>query len=53
MPAIDSATNDIDNSVMIDDVKEFNSVHLHGATVKMNHDGVNMVCMFSVTETTM
>jgi len=43
MPAIDSATNDIDSSVMIDDVKEFHSSHLHGAIVKMNHDGVDMV----------
>jgi len=28
---------------MIDDVKEFHSSHLHGAIVKMNHDGVDMV----------
>jgi len=43
MPAIASATNDIDSSVMIDDVKEFHSPNFHGAIVKMNHDGVDMV----------
>ena len=43
MPAIVSATNDIDSSVMIDDVEEFHSSHFHGAVVKMNHDGVDMV----------
>jgi len=43
MPAIASATNDIDSSVMIDDVEEFHSAHLHGVIVKMNHDGVDMV----------
>ena len=44
MPAISSEANDIDSSVMIGDVKEFHSSHLHGAIVKMNHDGVDMVC---------
>ena len=44
MPPIASATDDVDSSVMIDGVEEFHSSHLHGAVVKMNHDGVDMVC---------
>ena len=44
MSAIASATNDIDNSVMIDGVKQFHtSRRRHGAIAKMNHDGVDMV----------
>jgi len=45
MPTMETATNDIASSVMIGDVKEFHSSHLHGAIVKMNHDGVDMVCI--------
>ncbi|XP_065908043.1 extracellular serine proteinase-like isoform X2 [Dysidea avara] len=50
MPPIASATDDIDSSVMIDGVEEFHSSHLHGAIVKMNHDGVDMMCQQSDVE---
>ncbi|XP_065908158.1 extracellular serine proteinase-like [Dysidea avara] len=49
--AIASATNDIDNSVMIDGVKQFHtSRRRHGAIAKMNHDGVDMMCQQSDVE---
>ncbi|XP_065906912.1 extracellular serine proteinase-like isoform X2 [Dysidea avara] len=50
MPPIASATDDVDSSVMIDGVEEFHSSHLHGAVVKMNHDGVDMMCEQSDVE---
>ena len=43
MTTINSATNDMDSSVMIEGVKEFHSSQLHGVFAKMNHEGVDMV----------
>ena len=43
MMTFNSATNDMDSSVMIDGVEEFHSSQLHGILAKMNHEGVDMV----------
>jgi len=46
MPLIIAATNDIDNSVMIAGVNEFQNRHHRGAIMRMNSDGVDFVSSF-------
>ena len=43
MPIILTASNDLDNSVMITGVNEFNNRRRRGATMRMNKEGVELV----------
>ena len=49
MPIIISASSDLDNSVMITGVNEFNSRRRRGATMRMNMEGVELVSDMYVT----
>ncbi|XP_065911323.1 uncharacterized protein [Dysidea avara] len=44
MPVIVTASNDMNNSVMITGIREFQNRNRRGATMRMNHDGVRMMC---------
>ena len=48
MPSIIAAINDIDNSVMIAGINEFQNRQHRGAVMKMNSDGVDFVSYFIV-----
>jgi len=53
MPIIIAATNDIENSVMIAGINEFQNRYRRGAIMKMNSDGVDFVSSFICTITVM
>ena len=43
MPIITAASDDMDNSVMIASVRNFQSRHRRGAVMRMNSEGVRFV----------
>jgi len=43
MPVIVTASNDMNNSVMITGIREFRNRNRRGATMRMNRDGVRLV----------
>ncbi|XP_065892021.1 uncharacterized protein [Dysidea avara] len=50
MPIIIASSSDLDSSVMITGVNEFNSRRRRGATMRMNREGVELMCNQSVVE---
>ena len=46
MPIITAAINDVENSVMITGINEFQNRHHRGAIMRMNSDGVIFVSSF-------
>jgi len=47
MPVIVTSSNDMNNSVMITGIREFQNRNRRGATMRMNSDGVKLVCVLN------
>ena len=52
MPIITAATDDLDNSMMITGINEFQNLHHRGAIMRMNSDAVNFVSCYVVEQST-
>ncbi|XP_065895289.1 uncharacterized protein [Dysidea avara] len=50
MPIITAATDDLDNSMMITGINEFQNLHHRGAIMRMNSDAVNFMCQQSMVD---
>jgi len=48
MPVIVTASNNMNDSVMITGIREFQNRNRRGATMRMNSDGVRLVCALTL-----